>query len=482
MTLLEKARVDVGLPAVLETQVQHGTAVYLFNAQAAEAPVRISLTALGHEVVHPAVGWDGGRMVWRGTLKPGERLDIAGAGQARVTAADGAVREAGGELEGAAPALAAGKADVFNFWHAGADRSARFQAALRYGPDGETTAKPAEMGVYARRLAWVRDPFVVFQPINLSRHQRGVFAEAHVVHQRLGQAPSCKAVEAGALPAGMDDPLWANVPAVELVRGREGGTASCDRIGLAADRRTRVQFVQSREGLAARIAAEGAPAEKEKLVLRLNDKALEFAIAAKPAAGAALRQIKIDKDGWRGLAVVGWGEIGVAVDALPAGISMQVVRESGPDGYVWSPAVGFPWPNGGAQGPGKLQLVDPAKVLAMRMEKAVKDLEAVKRKKGTAEELVNAQLAIGRLLADAGEFDRARQEYEKAFQYPAADQTHLRAYIQMRIADSYLEEKKYPEAEAAYAKALGIGPGGWHKDHCETNLKKARELAGGKQP
>jgi len=72
--------------------------------------------------------------------------------------------------------------------------------------------------------------------------------------------------------------------------------------------------------------------------------------------------------------------------------------------------------------------------------------------------------------------------YEKAFLYPAADQLHLRAAIQMRIADSFMQEKAYADAEQAYAKALEIGPGGWHKGHCEENLQKARNLAAGEQP
>ena len=46
----------------------------------------------------------------------------------------------------------------------------------------------------------------------------------------------------------------------------------------------------------------------------------------------------------------------------------------------------------------------------------------------------------------------------------------------MHIADSYLKEKKYSEAETAYAQALKIGAGGWHKTHCEDSLKKVKEL------
>jgi tetratricopeptide (TPR) repeat protein len=91
------------------------------------------------------------------------------------------------------------------------------------------------------------------------------------------------------------------------------------------------------------------------------------------------------------------------------------------------------------------------------VQEAEQELEAVKARQGTADELVAAQTAIGRLWADAGGLARARQAYEEAFQYPAPDQLHLRAYIRMCIADSYLAERDYARAVSAYEKALDIG-------------------------
>ena len=117
------------------------------------------------------------------------------------------------------------------------------------------------------------------------------------------------------------------------------------------------------------------------------------------------------------------------------------------------------------------------KVLAERIRQAQKDLEAARG--GTADDLAGAQMAIGDIWLSAGDFDRARQEYEKAWQYPAVGQLYLRAFIQMHIADSYMQEENYTEAVKAYSKALEIGPGGWHKGHCEENLKKAQTLAEG---
>ncbi len=356
--LLEKARRDVGLSAVVEAKVQHGSAVHLTNSEKADVSVRIVLTALEHELVHPSVGWDGGRIVWRGRLKPDERLDIAGAGQARVTAADGAVREAGGDLEGAAPTLAAGRSDVFHFWHAGPQRDASFKAELRYGPDDEPRPDRAEQGIHARRLAWVRDPYLVFQPTGGIDFQRGLLAEAHVVHQHLGRVPVYEAVRVDTLPKGIEDALWRDFPAAQLVQGREDGRPSYERNGFPANRRTQVQFVHAPDGLAARIVADGAPAEAEKLVLRLNGKAFEFVVSAKPVEGAALRQLEIGQHGWRGLAVVQWRELGLTKDAIPAEMSAQIQRDSAGDRYLWSPPLGSAWDHG-KQGPGRLRFVKP---------------------------------------------------------------------------------------------------------------------------
>jgi hypothetical protein len=230
--LLGKARREVGLPAVLEAKVQHGSAVHLFNAEDADVPVGIGVTALEHELVNPGVGWEGGRIVWRGRLQPGERLDIAGAGRARMTAADGSLRDVGGDLEGEAPKLAAGRSDVFHFWHAGPERGARFEAELQYGPDGDSRPEPAKLSTHARRLAWVRDPYPVFRPTVGIDFRRGLFAEAHGVHRHLGHVPAYQAVRVDALPTDIDDPLWRDVPAAELVRGREDGGPSYERNGL----------------------------------------------------------------------------------------------------------------------------------------------------------------------------------------------------------------------------------------------------------
>jgi tetratricopeptide (TPR) repeat protein len=82
---------------------------------------------------------------------------------------------------------------------------------------------------------------------------------------------------------------------------------------------------------------------------------------------------------------------------------------------------------------------------------------------------VAAQLEVGDVLLSGGDFERARVEYQEAFQYPARDRLEWRSTIQVHIADSYMKEKKYPEAVAAYEKAQKIGLYGWRTGRAAPN-------------
>ena len=86
-------------------------------------------------------------------------------------------------------------------------------------------------------------------------------------------------------------------------------------------------------------------------------------------------------------------------------------------------------------------------------------------------------MEVGHILVSAGDFDRARVEYQQAFQYPAKDQLDHRSSIQIAIADSYMKQKKYREAAAAYEEPQKIGVYGWRVEHAKTNLKQAKDLA-----
>ncbi len=115
---------------------------------------------------------------------------------------------------------------------------------------------------------------------------------------------------------------------------------------------------------------------------------------------------------------------------------------------------------------------DPLSRVQREIAVAQKRLEEA----NTADQRVSAQAAIGHAWLSVGDFDRARHEYEKAWQYPAADQLHLRAHIQRYIADSYMQQGDCVAAEAAYARAMEIGPGGDNKAHVEKRLAEVRKL------
>jgi hypothetical protein len=360
---LEAARRQVGLPPLLEAEARHGTAVFLFNAADDEVPVGVVLAALEGELVAPSVGWDGGRLTWPGRLQPGERLEITGADRAKLTAWDGLVREVNLVRSGETPRLGAGQASVFHFWYGGVERDIRFRVALSYGPDTRPVPDKAERSIHARRLAWVRDPYLVFQPGGGSR-QRGFLAEAHVAHRHLGRAPSYEAPAVHALPTAIDAPLWRDVPAAELLMGAdpEAGTVPPElRFGFPADRRTRFQFVRAQEGLALRLEAEVAPADGERIELLLGGKTFAFAPGEEGNDGSFPRQIEVDERGWRGLAQVAWKELGLEWGHLPAELPLQLSRVRDDSAYVWSPPMGTFWAaHGKRQGPGRLLLGVPS--------------------------------------------------------------------------------------------------------------------------
>ena len=118
--------------------------------------------------------------------------------------------------------------------------------------------------------------------------------------------------------------------------------------------------------------------------------------------------------------------------------------------------------------------------LAERIRQAKRKLAIAAEEKDRVSRInaqVAAQMEIGDVLVSAGDFDRARVEYQQAFQYPANDQLEWRSTIQTAIADSYMKQKKYREAAAAYEEAQKIGLYGWRVEHVKTNLKQAKDLA-----
>ncbi|MCF7854873.1 MAG: DUF4838 domain-containing protein [Candidatus Pacebacteria bacterium] len=365
--LLEQARREAGMPALLEAEVEHGGAVYLFNADTAPVPVTISLTAKDHDILNPTVAWDGGRLAWKGRLRSGVRLEIIGAGRAQLVDPQGSRSSVGNALEGVVPALAPGEGDVFHFWHDGPEKGKLFQVELGYGRESKDVTRHHENTIAARRLEWFRDPFLVFHPTTSQyAEKRGFFPVAHVVHRHLGSPPVYEVSEVETLPVDMDDPVWSAAPSLELVRGREKGGTPYQAMGFPADLRTHAQLVYTRDALAVTLMAEGAPVEGETVTLKVLDKTFEVAVDGtdNDDGNPLVRQLLSDDNGWRALAVLTWDDVGlpeaerpVSHGAGPADmrhkLPFQLLRSRGDDSYLWSPPLGSPWGHD-QQGPGTL--------------------------------------------------------------------------------------------------------------------------------
>ena len=122
-----------------------------------------------------------------------------------------------------------------------------------------------------------------------------------------------------------------------------------------------------------------------------------------------------------------------------------------------------------------------------KVEAAVQEKEANKNKIAqlrealaaakTADERIPAQLAIGDILVAEKNHEAAREEYQKAFLYPAQDQLEWRSTIQVAIAESYVAEENWAAAKEAYLKAQEIGLFGWLKDAVPAKLKEIEERA-----
>lgn len=373
--LLEEGRRRLGMPAVLQAQVQSGSAVYVHNSESQPVPVVLTLAAQAGALSGLALGWDEAgaeqRLAWAGRLEPGDKLVLNASGQAIRHGADGSRSDVSADVSGRLPMLVAGQSRVFHFWHRGAG-DVPFEVRVDYGSAPAVGA--VSDSLYVRRLQWVRDPYVVFQPTRKrsSDGWRGFFVDASVAHRHLGQVPAYAVSPVVALPRGLDSALWADVPELELVMGKGNSTVPYEIMGYPADLRTRVQMVYSAEGVAVRLTAEGKPAAGEKVILSFGDQTVELAVEGPPAAAptgeARWQDVRVDAGGWRGVAVLPRALLGVPADTLQgAEVKTQIrrVRASGVQrydqaqsvgamcNYQWSPPLGL-WGDG-EQGPGLLQ-------------------------------------------------------------------------------------------------------------------------------
>ncbi len=185
-TLMTRARRAVGLPAAGGKGLKRNAALYVANAGTARAPLQVSLTAEGAELVNPSVLWNGGRLWWEGRLQPGERLELSGDGNAAVIGTDGARQEVVQGSEGDEAALDAGRGCLLKFVEIGGSPKAAFGVEVRCGEDDTPIPLAGESDIYAQRMAWLSR---AFQLLPAGRKGGdGFFVAANQVHQRMGLA------------------------------------------------------------------------------------------------------------------------------------------------------------------------------------------------------------------------------------------------------------------------------------------------------
>ena len=160
--LLEKARREAGIAPGFAGNIISGAAVHVTNPDAAPAPLEFSVEALKDSLSVPTIVWEGGRYQLRERLMPGERLDIAADGSAKIVTAVGESRNATVSRDGEAPVLAAGKSQLIRFRKTGGNPEAEFRAVVRQGAGAD--AAPPEESIYAKRLIWMSKPHRILPP------------------------------------------------------------------------------------------------------------------------------------------------------------------------------------------------------------------------------------------------------------------------------------------------------------------------------
>jgi len=367
-SLLEEARKEAGLPARIETEARHGTAVYLLNPLDEDSPVTMRIQAMDSEVVQPAAAWETGSFAYSGRIEQGQQLEITAGGEAYLVDSSGERRTVTSEMQGAAPVLAPELPQVVNFFVGNKEDTKSFHVEILYAGERVKDGDPevAEDSIFARRIEWVREPYLVFHPD--SSPNTGFFAEAHMAHKHLEEVPSYSAPEVEALPQSIQDPGWQQTPETFLVRGSEEDNRPFNNFGFPADRTTSLRFAYTREALAVLVEAEGAPEEEETVSLRLHGETVEFSVEeGQEQESTILKQLEIRDDGWTALLNVDWETLGLSEEEGPVSrgngrprmlhkMNAQIQRSRGDDSYIWSPPLGSPWGHD-QQGPGQLVFI-----------------------------------------------------------------------------------------------------------------------------
>ncbi len=345
LALLNKACRETGtVPEIIESKVQHGAAAYLFNEKNTPSPVKVILSTLDKKLFNPSIGWQGGRIIWQGNLKLGERLEISAPNKAVLFTEDGKSSDVSTKLIGKIPQLTGKQAEVFYFWHTGA-KDNLFKLKLSYG-NAQDIAEDSK-SIYARRLDWQRIPYMLTPGSSNSMH--GFFVNAHLAHKNLRHVPKYKVQKQQTLPKTIDDVFWKKIAKSELICGKSKSRYSYDILGYSAFLRTGFQVTYNQDGIAIRFEADSKPVKGEKIILTLNKKIFMFALDAKPTQNSAMKQFQENKDGWQALIMLKWNEI--SKGKIPKTLSCQIARTRNKESYLWSPPLNM-W-GANEQGPGE---------------------------------------------------------------------------------------------------------------------------------
>ena len=350
LTLLNKACRQTGtVPEILEAEVQHGAVVYLFNEENTSSPVKVVLSTLDKKLFNPSIGWQGGRVTWMGSLNLGERLKISTSNRAVLYTEDGKSRDVSSKLIGKMPLLAGRQAEIFYFWHTGA-KGDFFNLKLSYG-NAQAIAEGAK-SIYARRLDWQRMPYMLTP--GSPKSMNGFFVNAYLAHKKLKHIPEYKVQKQQFLPNKIDDAIWNNISKSELVWGKAKARYSYSILGYSAFLRTRFQAAYTQDGIAICFKGDGKPLKGEKLILALNRKVFKFDLDAQPAQNSAMKQFRVNKNGWQALVMLRWREI--SKGKIPETLFCQVSRTRNKESYLWSPPLNM-WGGKKEHSPGKFLLI-----------------------------------------------------------------------------------------------------------------------------
>ncbi|MDD5705144.1 MAG: DUF4838 domain-containing protein [Kiritimatiellae bacterium] len=279
------ASTAVGLPADPEWDVRSNSAWVLRNTNDASRAYPVSLAPVNGAVMQPTLRWMDGELVYRGTLRTGQRLRVEAGPRATLIEADGMAREVTDRLQGNPPTVAPHATIVVHY----SSRQADNRDLLRVTMGNADRAAPSSLNLHQRRLLWLRRHFDV-HTMGWGRYSPpdGAFALGRMTQHWLQRGAPAYSVAWLTHPP-TEDPdaaCWRQTEAISLIQGRDNPQNADVNVGFPADQPTQVKLLQDDTNLYAlfRCVQYDRPSDKnDGLVLRL------YRGAGKPPLALAVR-------------------------------------------------------------------------------------------------------------------------------------------------------------------------------------------------